>query len=62
MFVQVHVYNSDSEELLFESQSVDTVVDTFGLCSFENPEKALLEMIRICKPEGEVGHVNYSVA
>lgn len=32
----------------------DCVVDTFGLCSFEDPEAALREMSRLCKPDGRI--------
>jgi methyltransferase OMS1, mitochondrial len=37
-----------------KSNSFDTVVDTFGLCSFENPERALNEMVRVCRPGGQL--------
>lgn len=37
-------------------QQFDTVVDTFGLCSFEDPAAALLEIQKCCKPGGKVGH------
>ena len=33
----------------FESDSFDAVVDTFGLCSFEDPVAALREMSRVCR-------------
>ena len=33
----------------FESGSFDTVVDTFGLCSYEDPVAALREMARVCR-------------
>lgn len=29
-------------------------VDTFGLCSFEDPVKALKEMSRVCKEDGQI--------
>lgn len=32
----------------------DTIVDTFGLCSFEDPVQALVQMQQICKPSGKV--------
>ncbi|KAG0348926.1 hypothetical protein BG004_003643 [Podila humilis] len=34
--------------------SFDTVVDTFGLCSFEDPVKVLKEMKRVLKPGGKL--------
>ena len=36
----------------FESESFDAVVDTFGLCSFEDPVAALREMSRVCRGGG----------
>jgi len=38
----------------FPEDSFDTVVDTFGLCSFENPVAALQQMERVCKPNGKI--------
>jgi SAM-dependent methyltransferase len=32
----------------------DTVVDTFGLCSFDDPVAAVKEMKRVCKPSGQL--------
>ncbi|GMI46722.1 hypothetical protein TrCOL_g1668 [Triparma columacea] len=49
----------------FADNSFDTVVDTFGLCSFDDPVKVLLEMQRVCKKDGgkilliEHGRSNY---
>lgn len=37
----------DSHRLNFENDTFDTVVDTFGLCSFEHPEEVLQEMQRV---------------
>jgi len=34
------------------SESVDCVVDTFGLCSFEDPAAVLQEVRRVLKPDG----------
>jgi len=39
---------------LFPDQSFDTVVDTFGLCSFDDPVVVLKEMQRVCKPDGKI--------
>lgn len=38
----------------FPDSSFDTVVDTFGLCSYEDPVEVLREMARVCKPEGRI--------
>eukprot|EP01063_Lacrimia_lanifica_P024316 TRINITY_DN32244_c0_g1_i1.p1 TRINITY_DN32244_c0_g1~~TRINITY_DN32244_c0_g1_i1.p1 ORF type:complete len:297 (+),score=87.47 TRINITY_DN32244_c0_g1_i1:50-940(+) len=41
-------------DLPFPKHSFDTVVSTFGLCSYEDPVKALVEMQRVCKPDGKL--------
>lgn len=41
-------------KLEFDDSSFDTVVDTFGLCSFENPVDAVREMKRVCRPGGKI--------
>jgi methyltransferase OMS1 len=38
----------------FTDSRFDTVVDTFGICSFEDPVSALKEMARVCKPDGKI--------
>jgi methyltransferase OMS1 len=44
----------DADRLDFPADSFDTVVDTFGLCSFEHPKRALREMSRVCRPSGRI--------
>lgn len=45
---------SSSQKMDFEDNSFDAVVDTFGVCSFEDPVKALQEMRRVVKEDGQV--------
>ncbi|EAR90597.1 ubiquinone/menaquinone biosynthesis methyltransferase family protein (macronuclear) [Tetrahymena thermophila SB210] len=42
----------DTENLTFKDNVFDTVVDTFGLEYYVNPDKALKEMKRVCKKDG----------
>ncbi|KAH9256525.1 hypothetical protein BASA81_005440 [Batrachochytrium salamandrivorans] len=37
----------------FPSNSFDSIVDTFGICSVTNPQEFLLEVKRVLKPGGE---------
>jgi methyltransferase OMS1 len=37
-----------------QKQHYDTVLDTYGLCSFENPEGVIREMVKVCKPDGQI--------
>eukprot|EP00834_Sanchytrium_tribonematis_P002017 NODE_55_length_29507_cov_0.809712.p20 type:complete len:170 gc:universal NODE_55_length_29507_cov_0.809712:22291-21782(-) len=52
--VPISTLKADSEDLPFENDSFDTVVSTLTLCSFDNPEKALLEMSRVVKKNGKI--------
>jgi methyltransferase OMS1 len=38
----------------FPDECFDTVVDTFGLCSYDDPLVVLKEMSRVCKPDGKI--------
>lgn len=45
---------ADAAKLHFADDSFDCVVDTFGLCSFDDPAVVLKEMARVCKPGGKI--------
>jgi len=42
------------EDIPMETDSMDTVVVTYSLCTIPNPIKALKEMRRLLKPSGEI--------
>mmetsp|Transcript_35589 Transcript_35589/g.58983 ORF Transcript_35589/g.58983 Transcript_35589/m.58983 type:complete len:247 (-) Transcript_35589:212-952(-) len=44
----------DAAALPFADSTYDTIVDSFGLCSFEEPQSVLREMARCCKVGGNV--------
>ena len=44
----------DAEALKLPDNYFDTVIDTYGLCSFDDPVKALHEMERVCKADGKI--------
>lgn len=44
----------DVENLEFEDNTFDTVVDTFGLEYYYNPKQAIKEMKRVCKKDGKI--------
>lgn len=49
------VLEADASNLrTYPDNSFDTVVDTFGLCSFDDPIAVLRELQRVCKPGGKI--------
>lgn len=48
------VMQMDASSLKFKSKIFDAVVDTFGLCSYEDPVHVLNEMSRVCKNDGYI--------
>ena len=39
---------------IFPVAKFDTVVDTFGVCSYDDPKLALQTMVKVCAPEGQL--------
>jgi ubiquinone/menaquinone biosynthesis C-methylase UbiE len=50
----VRLLQAGAESIPLESESVDTVVVTYSLCSVEAPEAALAEVRRVLKPRGRL--------
>lgn len=52
--VPIEIVQSSAEELPFAENTFDTVVATLVFCTISNPEKALEEIKRVCKPGGRI--------
>lgn len=52
--VPIEIVQASAEELPFATDSFDTVVATLVFCTIPNPEKAIIEMKRVCKPGGKI--------
>jgi ubiquinone/menaquinone biosynthesis C-methylase UbiE len=52
--VPIEIVRASAEELPFAENTFDTVVATLVFCTIPNPEKAILEMKRVCKSEGKI--------
>jgi demethylmenaquinone methyltransferase / 2-methoxy-6-polyprenyl-1,4-benzoquinol methylase len=50
----------DSEKLLFDDNTFDAVIVSFGVRNFENLEKGLTDMYRVLKPGGKAVVVEFS--
>ena len=54
LLITLDIRSMDAENLSFEDDSFDTVVDTLSTCTFPDPVKALREMARVCRPNGKI--------
>jgi ubiquinone/menaquinone biosynthesis C-methylase UbiE len=52
--VPIDIVQASAEELPFAADTFDTVIATLVFCTIPNPEKAILEMKRVCKSNGKI--------
>ncbi len=52
--VPFEIVQASAEKLPFEDNTFDTAVATLVFCTIPDAEKALLEMKRVCKPNGTI--------
>ncbi|MGM0876908.1 MAG: class I SAM-dependent methyltransferase [Bacillota bacterium] len=52
--IPIEILVTKAEELPFADNSFDSVVGTLVLCTIPIPSKALAEIRRVCKPDGDV--------
>lgn len=52
----------NADELKFDDNKFDSVVDTFSMCVYDNPLKVLNELKRVVKPNGKIYLIENSVS
>ncbi|MFO7259804.1 MAG: methyltransferase domain-containing protein [bacterium] len=52
--MEVALLEADAEALPFPDASFDTVASSLSTCTFPDPVRALSEMRRVCKPDGQI--------
>jgi SAM-dependent methyltransferase len=60
--LEVEVLPGVAEDLPFETDSFDSVVCTFTLCSVHSPERALAEARRVLRPGGRMFYCEHGLA
>src|SRR5258708_36302603 len=51
---------ADAEKLPFDNTSFDAVISTFGVMFTPNQDRAAAELLRVCRPKGKIGLVNWA--
>src|SRR3954451_10020378 len=57
---QLEFREADAENLPFDDNSFDTVVSTFGVMFTPNQDRAAAELMRVCRPKGQIGLANWT--
>jgi ubiquinone/menaquinone biosynthesis C-methylase UbiE len=52
--------NADAEALPFDDGAFDAVVSTFGVMFTPNQDRAASELLRVCRPGGQIGLANWT--
>ncbi|EWG11336.1 class I SAM-dependent methyltransferase [Cytobacillus firmus] len=52
--VPIHIHEQSAEQLEFADNTFDSAVATLVFCSIPNPEQALAEIKRVCKPQAKI--------
>ncbi len=60
--IKVNQHTLNAEQLPFANASFDTVVSTWTLCSIPNVSKALAEIKRVLKPDGQFLFVEHGLS
>jgi SAM-dependent methyltransferase len=56
--LQITFLEADAENIPFPDASFDVVLSTFGSMFAPSPEQAAREMLRVCRPGGQIGMAN----
>ncbi len=58
--MEVQFREADAENLPFDDAGFDTVLSTFGVMFTPNQDRAAAELLRVCKPRGQIGLANWT--
>jgi ubiquinone/menaquinone biosynthesis C-methylase UbiE len=58
--MQIEFREADAENLPFEDGIFDTVLSTVGVMFAPNQDRAAAELLRVCKPRGQIGLANWT--
>ncbi len=58
--VTIEFKEADAEALPFADGAFDVVLSTFGVMFTPNQDKAASELLRVCKPGGQIGLTNWT--
>src|SRR3954466_7071701 len=56
----IEFIEADAEDLPFADGDFDTVLSTFGVMFTPNQDRAAAELMRVCKPKGQIGLANWT--